>query len=403
MKAGRLSWGILVAAVAALALAPSAFAAAGKIVFTSSRDGDDEIFVMNGDGSGQTQLTFNSVTDYLPAWSADGKRIAFVSYRDGEEEIFVMNADGLGQTQLTFNTVGDFGPDWSPDGKKLVFSSEQDAAPNADLFTLGLDGSGQTRLTFEPEDVRFPRYSPNGAQLVSLDDPGAGTERIVVRNADGSGRNELAMDAIESPPDFTADGKHITFSSDRDGDNEIFTMNALDGSGETQLTFNTGGISGNDFDASPTRDGLNRIVFTSRRDPEANREIFVMNFDGSGVTQLTFTGAGQENYNSDSQPTATCQGKLATIVGTAASETLSGGAGPDVISAQGGKDTVKGLAGNDVICGDAGKDNLNGGKGKDTVVGGTGKDKLAGAKGKDRCIGGKGSDSAKGCEKTRSL
>ena len=65
---------------------------------------------MNSDGSGQTRLTHNSVSDYHPSWSPDGSRIAFTSNRDGtESEIYVMNSDGFEQTRLTDNSgVGQF-------------------------------------------------------------------------------------------------------------------------------------------------------------------------------------------------------------------------------------------------------------------------------------------------------
>jgi len=86
----------------------------GKIAFHSNRDGDWEIFVMNADGSGQTQLTFNTANDAWPAWSPDGSKIAFASDRDGDNEIWVMNSDGSSQTQLTFNTANDYDPAWQP-------------------------------------------------------------------------------------------------------------------------------------------------------------------------------------------------------------------------------------------------------------------------------------------------
>ena len=66
----------------------------GKIVFTSDRDGNSEIYVMNPDGSGQTRLTNNGAIDADPVWSPDGTKIAFWSERDGPAEIYVMNADG---------------------------------------------------------------------------------------------------------------------------------------------------------------------------------------------------------------------------------------------------------------------------------------------------------------------
>jgi dipeptidyl aminopeptidase/acylaminoacyl peptidase len=63
----------------------------GKIAFMTSRDGNNEIYVMNADGSNQTRLTTNSVDDEFPAWSPDGAKIAFFSNRDGNYEIYVMN------------------------------------------------------------------------------------------------------------------------------------------------------------------------------------------------------------------------------------------------------------------------------------------------------------------------
>jgi Tol biopolymer transport system component len=63
--------------------------------------GDMEIAVMNADGSGVTSLTAGPGANYLPSWSPDGSRIAFVSGRDGNDEIYVMNADGTDQVRLT--------------------------------------------------------------------------------------------------------------------------------------------------------------------------------------------------------------------------------------------------------------------------------------------------------------
>jgi len=65
-----------------------------KIAFESDRDGDSEIFVMNADGTGVTQLTDNDDGDWDPAWSPNGDKITFYSDRDGDSEIFVMNLDG---------------------------------------------------------------------------------------------------------------------------------------------------------------------------------------------------------------------------------------------------------------------------------------------------------------------
>ena len=103
------------------------------ILFSSKRDGDFEIYVMDADGGNVRQLTrnealgTNEADDGSPSWSPDGQRIAFTSTRDHEgdgfdsEELYVMGADGDGQTRLTENESGEGGPRWSPDGEWLLF------------------------------------------------------------------------------------------------------------------------------------------------------------------------------------------------------------------------------------------------------------------------------------------
>src|SRR5215217_2857156 len=85
-----------------------------KIAFTSDRDVNREIYVMNAqDGSNQTKLTENAATDEFPSWSPDGTKLAFTSDRDGNTEIYVMNAqDGSNQTRLTDNGASDGLAEW---------------------------------------------------------------------------------------------------------------------------------------------------------------------------------------------------------------------------------------------------------------------------------------------------
>jgi Tol biopolymer transport system component len=110
----------------------------------------DEIYVMDADGSEQTQLTDNDVSDSSPSWSPDGEKIAFASERDGGG-IYVMNADGSDVTRLTDsanNDEDDLFPSWSPDGEKIIFASTRDEDGNYEIYTMNADdGSDVTRLT----------------------------------------------------------------------------------------------------------------------------------------------------------------------------------------------------------------------------------------------------------------
>ena len=83
-----------------------------KIVFSSARDGNTEIYVMDADGSGQTRLTTNPAYDANPAWSPDGSKIAFTTARDGNWEIYVMDDNGTDQARLTHNSALDNAADW---------------------------------------------------------------------------------------------------------------------------------------------------------------------------------------------------------------------------------------------------------------------------------------------------
>ncbi|MDH5682254.1 MAG: hypothetical protein OEZ36_11740, partial [Spirochaetota bacterium] len=74
-----------------------------KIAFHSIRDGQNEIYIMNIDGTEQTRLTNNPANDGNPSFSPDGNKIAFSSNRDVDWEIYIMNVDGTGQTNLSNN------------------------------------------------------------------------------------------------------------------------------------------------------------------------------------------------------------------------------------------------------------------------------------------------------------
>jgi hypothetical protein len=253
----------------------------GKIVFASERGtlDDDEIFVMNPDGSNPVNLTnVADDTDSTPAWSPDGSKIAFVTNRDGNHEIYLMNADGSGQTRLTTNSADDTQPAFSPDGTKIAFSSDRSGI-SSEILVMNADGSAQTPLTSNTSPEGQAAFSPDGSKIF-FGSSRDGNNEIYVMNADGSSQTRLTNNvASDQDLNVSADGQKIAFASSRDGNSEIYTMNA-DGSSQTRLTNNTA------FDNAPawSPDGQ-KIAFSTTRD--SNLEIYAMSASGADQVNLT--------------------------------------------------------------------------------------------------------------------
>jgi len=160
-----------------------------KIVFTSVRDGDLELYEMNLDGSNQKRLTNHLGYDGGAFYSWDGKKIVFrasspdsieaESYisllreglvRPNKMELFVMNADGSNRRQLTFNGKANFAPFFYPDNRTIAFSTNVADTQRGRNFDIHLiDSENPTRLirvTFCPEFDGFPVFTRDGKKII---------------------------------------------------------------------------------------------------------------------------------------------------------------------------------------------------------------------------------------------
>ena len=255
-----------------------------KIAFVSDRHGSPEIYVMNADGSRVRRLTRDNGPDnVLPAWSPDGSMIAYSSDRDGNREIYVMDADGSNRINLTNNPGYDSSPSWSPDGRRIAFNSRRDG--NLEIYVMDADGANQVRLTRNATSDEFPAWSPDGSRI-AFSSNRTGRRAVYVMNTDGSNPVQLTGDAFRDFwPSWSPDGTRISFTSDRYGAPEIMVMNA-DGSHQTNLSGNPGadvGAAWGPGDLSPANSGGPNISALS---PPAAAT--------SGGSLITVSGAGME-------------------------------------------------------------------------------------------------------------
>lgn len=159
-----------------------------KIVFTSTRDGDPEIYVMDIDGSNQKRLTFEKGYDGGAFFSLDGSKIVFRASRPKTEEelkdyqeladdglfrptvleLYVMNADGSDIRQITNFGKASFAPFFFPDGEKIIFSSNvnSESGRDFDLYMINVDGTGFEQITFNKTFDGFPMFTRDGKQLI---------------------------------------------------------------------------------------------------------------------------------------------------------------------------------------------------------------------------------------------
>lgn len=181
-----------------------------KIAFASIRDGNSEVYIMNPDGSQQTNLTWHPARDLAPAGSPTGEYIAFNSNRDGIRDIYLMEANGRNVRKVFRDSAYREYPAWSPDGKKLAYTRPHS---NWGLYVGTIDGEQEERVA----SVNFlggdPTWSPDGSEIVfvSTDPPGGyllKTVNLQTRKVKVLLPNDgkTIWDPVWSP-----DGTHIAF------------------------------------------------------------------------------------------------------------------------------------------------------------------------------------------------
>jgi hypothetical protein len=188
----------------------------GKIAYTSTQGGEQDIWVMDANGTNAYNVTNNPASgDFQADWSPDGSQLVFVRGTEvtQNQDIWIINADGTGARQLTDNPAADWGPAWSSDGTKIAFASDRNGTQ--DIFIRNADGSGEDyNLTgFAPDTSEYaPAWSPDSTRIAYISDEG-GTPDIWIITMDGSERYNLTNDQYQNydHPVWTSDSTRIVF------------------------------------------------------------------------------------------------------------------------------------------------------------------------------------------------
>ena len=273
-----------------------------RIVYVSDREGNNQVYLMNMDGTNDTRLTFDSEDYYFPQFSPDGSKILFYSQDEDSDEIYVMDSDGGNQRNLT-NTQGiDNLCQFSPDGSKIVFVSTRDG--NREVYIMDSDGSNQTRLTNNTFIDHSPQFSPDGSTIVFYSVTLSGhndlphTDFYDIYTVDINGENlkkltpdstyliitnfisDYKQNVYDWSPRYSPDGSKITFQSYfRNHGFEVFIMD-FNGNNILRLTNTEGNNSAPDFSPNGSE-----IIFRTGR--YETLDIYSMNLDGTKQTNLT--------------------------------------------------------------------------------------------------------------------
>ena len=302
-----------------------------QLAYVSIRDGNPEIYVSDITASGLTntvRITNHGADDNDPSWSPDGSQIAFSTNRSGNYDVWVVDlANPATPEQFTFTGGWDSRPSWSPDGLNIAF----DCQPfPADICVLEVATKNvQYRFPhITGSNYLNPQWSPDGTTIAFMVDFLGGNTDVYVGDA-SNGLNQVNLTgnpAFDSGQKWSPDGTKLAFFSNRDGDQEIYVMDAQSGAVLQQVTTDPGGDGQPDWGFIPAFETSGSVesdpfeVTVDNVAPVITSFVCdgLVAFGNAATCRVDFTDVGTED---------TRTGRFIWDLGTAVTATETGGSG----------------------------------------------------------------------------
>jgi Tol biopolymer transport system component len=307
-----------------------------------------DVAIVNPDGSGVASLVQDPAEDADPAWSPDGSMLAFSSDRDGDREIYVLEVKTGTVRQLTRNRgIADWSPTWAPTGASIAFVRTWKGR----LFVMRADGSRQKPLTAAHRRYQDPAWSPDGKRIALLD---RRSEMFGLAMLKVATRRVSRLPQVDvGPPAWAPDGTRIAFTKLMDSGCDTYEVPPL-GLMRAATPSACAGLVISRPNGREVKSWYNRDQ--NYGDPAWSPDGIAMVLTGLQTFRFGAPGSfrilGVEGTDPSWQPLCS----------------IGGSAGPDVLGGTRGRDLVCGFDGNDRLRGGGGADRLFGGRGDDRLL-----------------------------------